>query len=709
MAIQLEITLRRGYRAAYEIELRLSRPGDLGDVLTLGSLAPDFDPGRLPPIRAGREYGVALGKALLHDEDVRRALSDATAEAGPESLKVRLFVHPDAAALYSVAWETARDPAPPDDPPLLFAGERRIFSRFITSADPRPLYRRQPGPLRVLVAIASPSNLDRYEVNGVALAPIEEALELGRIEQALAGEAVTENLRSSEERVTLDELASRLTRDFDVLYLVCHGTINQKGRPILFLENLEGNVEPVEAPKFVQRVTELRERPRLIVLGSCKSAGAGPGEEYGANGAFVPLGPLLTEAGVPAVVAMQGNVALETINNFVPAFLKYLSQQGSVDRAVSLARSHLVAEHRDWWVPTLLTRLRTGELFRRTGFEGGDERFQQWEELVANIASRKCTPILGPALLERHVGTRYDLAVRLARHFRKFLPRGDRDVLALLAQQLVIVKGPEAIRRQILFLIAEMVAERYQGVMPAALLEPLSAGAPPETLLERLAAVLDFAVEREGPTEPHTVLARLRLPIYITANPDGVLARAIDRQDGVKSVVQIHRWLRGQKVDPDPNLRDYVPSPDRPLVFHFFGSAEDPETIAVAQDHFVDALVAASRPDTTTVPEKVRSALANTMLLFLGFQLDDWSFRSLFRFIMNQAGRDLLRNRIHVAVQVDPEESEFDDPASARDYIARYLDDEKIRIYWGSAGEFVAALGQRQRPPAAGRPAPVPV
>jgi hypothetical protein len=136
-------------------------------------------------------------------------------------------------------------------------------------------------------------------------------------------------------------------------------------------------------------------------------------------------------------------------------------------------------------------------------------------------------------------------------------------------------------------------------------------------------------------------------------------------------------------------------------VYHFFGAAEYPETIAIAQDHFVDALVAASRPDKTTVPEAVRAALTSRMLLFLGFQLDDWSFRALFRFILNLPGKELLRRRVHVAVQVDPEESDFDDPVSARRYIAQYLGDEKIRIYWGSVGEFVAALNQRRNPVAA--------
>ena len=702
MDVQLEVTIRRGYRAAYEVELRMSRADDVGDVTTVGSLHADFDPDKLPAIGDGRAYGLEVGKALLADETVKKALDDATLAAGTNALRVRLFVNADAASLYRVAWETARDPRRPDDDEArLFAGERRIFSRYITSSDPRPLYRRPPGPMRVLVAIASPSNIKLVKIGDTHLAPIEEELELSRVTKALAGSAVTEVMRSAEEKVTLDAIARRLTADFNVLYLACHGGLDRAGKPVLYLQGADGTLDVVEGESFVQRVSELRERPRLIVLGSCKSAGGEP-DEYGAGGAFAALGPRLAEGGIPAVIAMQGNIAMETVNDFVPAFLRYLAR-GSVDRAVSLARSEIVGKHRDWWAPSLLMRLRTGELFRPTGFEGGDDQFD-WDALNAAIANRKCTPILGPALVERHVGTRHELAARLARFYRKPLPRGERDVLALLAQQLAIVKSPEAIRRQLLLLIADMVAERYTGVLPPELIAALDQGAEPEVLLARLRDILDFAVQREGEQEPHRLLARLPLSIYVTANSDDMLARAIAQQRKVTPVIEVHRWH--QELQTVPSVysleKDYVPSAARPLVYHFFGSATYQDSIVVTQDNYVDALVSASRKESSTVPQAVNAALTSTTLLFLGFRLDDWCFRVLFRYIMNQQGSNLLRSRVHVAVQVDPEESEFDDPDSARRYIAQYLGDEKIRIYWGSVGDFVAELDRRRTRRAAG-------
>jgi hypothetical protein len=699
---QLEITLRRGYRTTYEVGMRMSRPDDVGDVTTLGSLAPDFDPEKLPPIGDGIDYGLKVGEALLFDENIRKAFEDATVAAGADALRVRLFVNPDAAPLYRVAWETAREPRLPDDHGArLFTGERRIFSRYITSSDPRPLYRRRPGDMHVLVVVAAPPDIGRVKVDDVRLAPIDEEVELSRITEALAGSATTDVLHSEKEVVTLDKIASRLTEDYDLLYLVCHGGLDRSRNPVLYLQDENGNVDPVPGEAFVRRVSELRTRPRLIVLGSCQSAGAAPGGEYGADGVFAALGPRLAEVGIPAVLAMQGNIAMATVNDFVPAFLRHLAR-GSVDRAVSLARSEILEKkHHDWWAPSLVMRLRTGELFRQVGrFEGGDKDFDGWSVLFAAIADRKCTPILGPALFERHVGTRYELASRLAALYNTPLPRGERDVLALLAQQLTIVNDASTIRRQLLFLIADIVANRYTGVLPDTLIDALSTDASPERLLERLRAVLDFAVQREGDLEPHRLIARLPLPIYVTANPDDMLGRALKRERGIAPVIEVHRWHDGLSgvesiYSKEP---EYFPKEDRPLVYHFFGMAEHRDSIVLTQDHFVDALVSACREKSSTVPKSVNAALTSTTLLFLGFRLDDWAFRVLFRYILSQPGAERLRKKAHFAVQVDPEESEFDDPDTARRYIARYLNSEAIRIYWGSVGDFLAELDERRRP-----------
>ena len=94
-------------------------------------------------------------------------------------------------------------------------------------------------------------------------------------------------------------------------------------------------------------------------------------------------------------------------------------------------------------------------------------------------------------------------------------------------------------------------------------------------------------------------------------------------------------------------------------------------------------------------PDTVRTAFVNSALLFLGFQIDDWSFRTLFRSIVNQEGRDRSKDLPHVAVQIDPSSSSFINPDSARTYFNSYfkgVNMDKLGIYWGSADDFAKDL-----------------
>ena len=98
--------------------------------------------------------------------------------------------------------------------------------------------------------------------------------------------------------------------------------------------------------------------PRLVFLASCQSAGP-----VTTGGARTPArwprsGPRLAEAGVPAVVAMQGNIAMITAAGS-PRPSSELHEDGRVDRATAVARA-AVRERPDRWVPVLFIRLKSG-------------------------------------------------------------------------------------------------------------------------------------------------------------------------------------------------------------------------------------------------------------------------------------------------------------------------------------------------------------
>jgi hypothetical protein len=129
-------------------------------------------------------------------------------------------------------------------------------------------------------------------------------------------------------------------------------------------------------------------------------------------------------------------------------------------------------------------------------------------------------------------------------------------------------------------------------------------------------------------------------------------------------------------------------------VYHLFGRLHEPDSLILTEDDYFDYLIGVTSGK-DLIPGVVRRALADTALLFLGFQMDDWNFRVLFRSIMSQEGRGRRRGYAHVAAQIDPEEGRILEPERARRYLERYFQDADISIYWGSAEDFMQELQRR--------------
>src|SRR5262249_6566964 len=197
------------------------------------------------------------------------------------------------------------------------------------------------------------------------------------------------------------------------------------------------------------------------------------------------------------------------------------------------------------------------------------------------------------------------------------------------------------------------------------------------------------------PAEPHRVLAGLPLSIYITTDATNLLADALTAA-GKEPQVELCRW--NEDIAQLPSIYDrepnYRPDDKRPLVYHLFGRLYEPDSLILTEDDYFDYLIGVTS-NKDLIPGVVRRALADTALLFLGFQMDDWNFRVLFRSIMSQEGRGRRRGYAHVAAQIDPEEGRILEPERARRYLESYFQDADISIYWGSAEDFVQELQRR--------------
>jgi hypothetical protein len=84
-----------------------------------------------------------------------------------------------------------------------------------------------------------------------------------------------------------------------------------------------------------------------------------------------------------------------------------------------------------------------------------------------------------------------------------------------------------------------------------------------------------------------------------------------------------------------------TPTARQPLVFHLFGTLDNPSSLVVTEDHYFQWLTAwirsAEKPE--SIPPCVASALTDRALLFVGYRLDDWEFRVLFQSIKCRSPR----------------------------------------------------------------------
>jgi tetratricopeptide (TPR) repeat protein len=241
---------------------------------------------------------------------------------------------------------------------MLSAQADTPFSRYLPIEEPwgGPVRER---PIRVLVVISAPSDEPSIDV-----APERESLEAA-FAAAPAGELEAVFLRAP---ATLEGLEEALWRgDFHVVHYLGHGAFDdQLEQAVLFFEDEDRCSRTVRDDEFCSMLARQGIQPRLVFLAACESA------TRSTTDAFAGLGPKLVSAGVPAVVAMQEQVLIETARKFSKVFYARLVEHGSVDRAANGARSTLLtAGQPDAAVPVLFMRLRSGQLW---GGEPEEER-----------------------------------------------------------------------------------------------------------------------------------------------------------------------------------------------------------------------------------------------------------------------------------------------------------------------------------------------
>jgi hypothetical protein len=206
-------------------------------------------------------------------------------------------------------------------------------------------------------------------------------------------------------------------------------------------------------------------------------------------------------------------------------------------------------------------------------------------------------------------------------------------------------------------------------------------------------------VENGEESEPIRLLARLRCPLYLTTEFHDFLSRALARELGAGGErVRDRIWTltdrRGiLRLEEDADESRFELSRTNPQVHHLFGRYDYPRSLAFTEDDYIRFLLN-FKDRWKALPRRLVERFNDSALLFLGFDLEDWDFRVLFRAILELENSDLLKDIPHVAVQISPDDEHLDDPERTHRYLLDYFKQisEKPVIFVGSAQDFLARV-----------------
>lgn len=194
--------------------------------------------------------------------------------------------------------------------------------------------------------------------------------------------------------------------------------------------------------------------------------------------------------------------------------------------------------------------------------------------------------------------------------------------------------------------------------------------------------------------DPLRLLARLNLPIYLTTSYDDFLERAIQSEGRPQVSTQVCGCSRGNpayRVD-----RDFEPCREQPVVYHLLGVEDDPASLVLSEDDYLDFLVRVTRPvdpESPEIPLYLHQRLAESTLLLLGYRLQDWDFRATFFGLIK--AKEAPRRRFSVAIQLSPrEQRNATDPDEAEAYLTDYFKLVNFHVEWSDSAQFMRTLWQ---------------
>lgn len=631
------------------------------------------------------QYGTILFGALFPPNDdllagYREGL--AIARHSDKRLRFRLHIDPKGPPeLHALSWEMLYDA----QKKLAFSRSKDIaFSRYATlDRDPRPAVEANP---KLLVVISNPTDIAEQ-----GLADLERGKAVESIKEALSPLAGLMQYDILEQRATRGNIRQRLNSGgFHALHIQAHGVMAAgQARASIVLEKDGGESDFVD-DQFFSEVFEGNQDLRLITLVTCYSGPQTRGDPFGG------LGPTLVRQGLPAVIAMRQTISVDAATIFSKHFYLNLAQTGRVDVAANEARQQLYLAvnppPRDWNRPSLFMRLKDGKLWNNVNrvyqshvSQGGSTI--DWEPLLIYMSRNSVIPIVGPGINRGLLLSNEETSERWARDYG--YPEGDSTDLPRVSKYVETTQGMNLPRVKLLEDLKSDLLER-EGVQQRKNLKNL-------TLSEVIEKMAQQHFDRDQ-DEPHRLLAELPIRTYITTNFDSLMSAALQwtkRPPQRKSCLWWSASDEGTHSVINSSYQTLKGTYESPLVFHLFGQGENPRSLVLTEDDYLEFLRLVSR-DPWRIPNYLKATLTDAMLLFLGYNVRALDFRVLFKGLVDQLKEGTLA-RIAV-LQINTDDS-YRQKVEARKALENFIEKDcanlKIQVYWGNVRDFLKELRSR--------------
>lgn len=325
----------------------------------------------IPLVNDELTYGEYLFKTLFANETLRTAWT--MIQWRYPKRRIRLLLDYTASELSLIHWERLRQPES-DFYPAQFVSASAVtpFSRYLSIQRPyvEPIHKR---PIKLLVAIVVPENLNQYESAYTARhreSVIDRGVEIRSILDNLSNkEAEHFELTIMTEPITLSAIAETLSHEYHILHILAWSVEkHHHGRSFMFLADSKNQAHVVHTAEFARMISQQTHKPLFAFLET--GGGSQPIGIFESDG----FGIDVFNAGVPAVLAMQYSMSIAASGEFCRAFYKQLFTHGAIDLAVNEARATLISAGDAFaFAPVLWSRLRGNRLFYKQNPENQPE------------------------------------------------------------------------------------------------------------------------------------------------------------------------------------------------------------------------------------------------------------------------------------------------------------------------------------------------